>query len=224
MNGARGQANLVALVAALVVLTATVGVGIAVADGAFAGAIRDPPERHTAVALSERLVAPDGPLTVRRNTLNETRVETLTADDLGRSYPVARGHDVRVALDGEAVVERGDPQGPTVSRVVLVAHEQTVTWRPPLDGNAVTLPRRTDRVTLSLDPPSGTNVRTIRANDRVVLRNPSGLDGTFTVRVSRFETVRLAFEATGPLSEGDVTVTYYPERTTKAVLEVTVNG
>ena len=62
----------------------------------------------------------------------------------------------------------------------------------------------------------------VRANGRVVLLNPSGLDGTFTVDVSRFETTRLTFDATGPLRGRAVEVTYYPAKTTKAVLEVTV--
>jgi hypothetical protein len=121
-------------------------------------------------------------------------------------------------------VDRGVTGGTTVRRIVLVARGQAITWRPPLEGNAVTLPRRTDRVRLAIEPPANTTVRAVRANDRVVLRNPSGLRGRFTVHVSRFETVRLIFEAVGPLEEGDVAVTYYPERTTKAMLEVTVDG
>lgn len=221
----RGQANLAALAAALVLLTTTAGLAVAIADGAFADTTREPAERRAAVALSERLVAPDGSLTTRRNVLNASEVTGLTGDRLDRTYPVARGHDLRVSLGDRTLVSRGDPTGgTTVRRIVLVAHEQSVSRTPSLAGNAVTVPRRTDRVTVDIDPPSGTTVRTVRANDRVVLRNTSGLDGTFTVRTSRFETIRLTFAAIGPLSEGDVTVTYYPTRTRKAVLEVTVDA
>jgi hypothetical protein len=221
----RGQANLAALAAALVVLTTTAGLAVAIGDGAFAGATRDPAEREAAVALAERLVAPDGPLTTRRNVLAASRTERLTASGLDRSYPVARGHDVRITLDGRTLVSRGDPTGgTTVRRIVLVAREQAVGRTPPLDGNAITIPRRTDRVAIDIDPPAGTTVGVVRANDRVVLRNTSGLDGAFVVRTSRFETIRLTFAAIGPLSQGNVSVAYYPTRTRKAILEVTVDA
>ena len=56
-----------------------------------------------------------------------------------------------------------------------------------------------------------------------MLRNVTGLRGTFAVTTSRFETTRLTFEANRTLSQGDVRVTYVPERTAKATLEVTVD-
>ena len=40
--------------------------------------------------------------------------------------------------------------------------------------------------------------------------------------LSRYETTTLRFE--GEADEGEVTVTYYPRRTTKARLEVTAGG
>lgn len=220
-----GQANLPALAVALVVLTAATGFGLAVADAAFASGVRQPTERYAAVALADRIASPDGPLAVRRNVLRRAAVDGLTADGLDRAYPVARDRAVRVRLDGRTLVDRGSPgSGTTVRRVVLVADRQTVVRRPPLGGGAVTVPRRTARVTLTIEPPAGTSVQTVRANGRVVLRNVSGVDGTFDVDVSRFETVRLTFEASGPLPRGSVVLTYYPERTTKGVLAVTVDG
>ncbi|MFC7081256.1 DUF7263 family protein [Halorussus caseinilyticus] len=57
----------------------------------------------------------------------------------------------------------------------------------------------------------------------MVLRNESGLRGTFAVELSRFETTTLTFETDGPLPAGSVEVTYYPAETTKAVLAVTVD-
>lgn len=220
-----GQANLPALAVALVVLSAAAGFSLAVADGAFASEARQPADRYAAVAVAERLVSPDGQLAVRPNVLRRSETVGLTAATLDRAYPVARGHDLRVRLGGRTHIERGDPAGgATVRRIVLVANRQTVTRRPPLGGGAVTVPRRTDRVRLSIEPPAGTTVETVRANRRVVLRNASGLSGTFDVRVSRFETVRLTFETSGPLPRGSVVLTYYPERTTKAVLAVTVDA
>ncbi|MFC5970927.1 hypothetical protein ACFPYI_06235 [Halomarina salina] len=220
----RGQANLPALAVALLLVTTATGLGLAMADGAFASADRDPRERHVAVSLSERLVAADGPLTTRGNTLNRSRVANLTADRLADWYPVADGSDVRLRLDGETVVERGDPTGGTTIRRVVLLERRSATTLSDVPGDSVTLPRRTPRVTLVVDPPAATTVTTVRANDRVVLHDPSGLDGTYEVSLSRFETTTLAYEHTGPLPRGSVEVTYYPARTTKAELVVTVDG
>jgi len=88
----------------------------------------------------------------------------------------------------------------------------------------VTLPRRTDRADLRLRPPANTTVTTVRANERVVLHDESGLEGRYTVSLSRHRTVDLRFDASGPLSRGNVTVTYYPTETRKATLGVTVDG
>lgn len=221
----RGQANLPALAVALVVLTATTGLALALADGAFAGAERDAGERHIAVALTERLVSVDSPLTSRANVLRAARIEDLSSATLDRNFPVARGHELRIRLGGRTLVERGDPVGGvTMRRVVLVERRQTVTYVPPLRRNETTIPRRTRRATLRIDPPPATTVRTVRANGRVVLHNRSGLRGTFDVRLSRFETTTLTFETDGPLTAGTVTVTYYPARMTKAMLVVTVDA
>lgn len=223
----RGQANLPALGVALLVLSAAVGVGLAVADGAFAGATRDPGERRAAVALSERLVSPESPVTRRRNVLNRSAVAALNATVLRERFPVAADAAVRVRLDGEVVVAAGDATGgTTMRRVVLVAERQRVQVTPAFTGEnaSVTLPRRTHAATIRVEPPDGTTVRTVRANDRVVLHDPGGLSGRYRVRLSRLETTTLRFDATGGLSEGDVTVTYVPEETTKATLEVTVDA
>ncbi|WP_440990660.1 DUF7263 family protein [Haloarchaeobius baliensis] len=220
----RGQANLVALGVALLALTAVLGVALVVADGAFAGADRDPGERRLASSLSDRLVADGGPLTNRANVLNATAVDALDGDELAGTFPVVEGRDVRVRLDDETVVRTGDVTGgTTVRRIVLVEREEAVTTTPDLDRDAVTLPRRTDRVTLAIDPPSGTRLTTVRANGRVVAHDPAGLSGNVTVPVSRFETTTLAFDANGTLPTGSVDLTYYPTRTIKALLVVTVD-
>ncbi|WP_254546219.1 DUF7263 family protein [Halomarina pelagica] len=220
----RGQANLPALAVALLVLTTTASLGLLVADGAFAGATRDPAERRAAVALAERLVSAESPLTARPNVLRAGDLGAFDATRLDEAFPVARGWDVRLRVGGETVVERGDPTGGTTTRrIVLVQRRQSVTL-PAVAGDAVTLPRRSPRATIELRPPDGTTVRTVRANDRIVLHDPSGLNGTFEVALSRFETTRLRFDGDGPLPRGSVRVTYYPARTTKAELAVTVDG
>ncbi|ESP88103.1 DUF7263 family protein [Candidatus Halobonum tyrrellensis] len=214
----RGQANLVALATALVVLTAVLGSALAVADGALASADRDPAERRAAVAAGERLVAADAPVTRRANVLDAGTVGTLDATRLARLVPPLDGTAFRVRLGDETLAERGDPTGgATVRRLVLVstATERTVDVAA---DRPVSLPRRTARVRLDF---SGTNVTTVRANGRVVLHRPGGLRGAETVAVSRLETARLRF---GDGATGTVGVTYYPERTRKATLAVTVDA
>jgi hypothetical protein len=211
----RGQANLPALAVALVLLTSTAGLSVAFADAAFADADRDPGDRRVVVASAAT--------TRRANVLREGAL-SLSPAALDRSFPVARGHAIRLEVGDVTVLERGDTSGgATVRRVVLVARAQAVTFTPTLDRNATTIPRRTERVTLTVRPTNAT-VRTVRANGRVVLHDPSGLNGTYDVDVSRFETVRLRFEADRPLVPGSVELTYYPTRTTKATLAVTVDG
>ncbi|WP_332898140.1 DUF7263 family protein [Haladaptatus sp. CMSO5] len=222
----RGQANLPALAVALVALTATAGLSFTLADGAFASADRDATERRLAVSLSERLIDDDSMLTTRENVVNRTSSDALTPELLHEAFPVAQGHNIRIKLDGETIVERGDPTGgTTIRRIVLVEQTQSVTVTPALSqSNQVTLPRRTDEVTLQVTPPPAANVTAVRVNDRVVLANETGLTGTMTVATSRFETTTLQFEATRQLPPGSVTVTSYPTQTTKAQLVVTVDA
>ncbi len=219
----RGQANLPALAVALLVLTTTAGLGVAVADGAFASADRDAIDRAGAAALADRLVAADSPVTERRNVLNASRLEADEADETqaGLESLVPEGAAVRVAVDGEVVYERGDPTGsPTVRRLVLLAEAQAVTIEPPLAFGETTLPRRSAAATITVAEDA--DVETVRANDRVILHDPDGLSGAHDVALSRYETTTLRFD--GDPQEGDVTVTYYPERTRKAHLEVTVDA
>lgn len=211
----RGQANLPALAIALLVVTTTTGLAVVIADGAFASAERDATERATATIVADRILAADSPITERRNVLNATRLTTGNVDAV-----VPAGASVRVAVDGETVYERGAPTGPTARRLALVADRQTVAITPPLEFGAVTLPRRSPRATIRVEP--GADVRTIRANDRVVLHDPAGITGKHDVALSRYETTTLRFE--GSVEKGEATVTYYPRRTTKARLEVTVDA
>lgn len=211
----RAQANLPALAVALLVVSTTTGLAIVIADGAFASAQRDATERATATAIGDRLVAADSPLTDRRNVLNETR---LTHAEVAGVVP--DGTDVRVAIDGDVVFERGDPSGPTARRLVMVAERQTVTVTPPLEYGAVTLPRRSPSATVRID--ASADVTAVRANDRVVLYDPAGITGRHDVRLSRYETTTLRFA--GDVDPGEVAVTYYPRQTTKGRLEVTVDA
>ena len=218
--GSRAQANLPALAVALLLVGASVGVAVALAGGAFATAATDPEDARVAASLSDRLVASGGPLSVRANVLSGDAVENATGDAL---CPGAV--DCRVRLDGELVASRGSPgRGETVRRVVLVADAERRTLDPGLPGaDAVTLPRRTASVTLTVDPPTGTRVTTVRANKRVVRHDPDGLDGGYNLSLSRYDTVTLAFDGNRDLGASVVTVEYRVETTTKAVLAVTAD-
>jgi hypothetical protein len=221
----RGQTNLVALIAALVTLSVATGIGVAVADSALVDERRAADERHVATALSERLVAASSPLTNRTNVLDGSALDGLYATDLRREYAVPDAYDVRLARNGETLVETGPARdGMTIRRIVLVERTQKRTITPSFGGgNDVSLPRRTDRVRLAVDP-ANTTVTGVRVNGRVVLSDPDGIAGTYTVPVPRRETVELAFVAGAALEPGDVTVTLFPRRTTATTLEVTVDG
>lgn len=223
----RAQANLPALAVALVILTAVAGMSLGMADRAYLSADRDPGERRVAVALSERLVSSEAEVTSRANVLNASAIGRLDGSRLQSLFPVVDGRAFRIRLDDRVLAEAGDPTGgATIRRIVLVERRRSVTVTPPLTGAepTVTLPRRSPKAALVVDPRNGVTVTTVRANGRVVLRNSSGLAGRFTVDLSRFETTTFSFEADGDLSTGAVAVTYYPATTTKAVLEVTVDG
>jgi hypothetical protein len=222
----RAQLSLPALGLAFLVLTAVTVLGVAVADGAVGSTERPALDRQAAVALSDRLVTAEGPLTVRANVVTASAVADLNETVLRTEYGLAAGTDVRITLDGNELVSSGSvDDGVSIERLVVIRERHVRTLDPSFSaGNSVTLPRRTDRVTLSITPGTNTTVSTVRVGDRVVLHNDSGLYGTFNASVSSLETARLTFESTGPLAQGNVSVTYYPVETRKARLGVTVDG
>lgn len=215
----RGQGNLLALVVSLFVLTTTVGFCLTLIDGAYRTADRNPEERHIAVSLAEELVSEESNLTARANVVNRTRARSLTPIQLNRTHPVSRGTDIQIQLGDKTILKRGDPTGgTTVRRVVLVEHQNTVSV--PFRGNTLTLSSRSSRATITIGPTAA--ITTVRANDRVALHAPDGLEGTFDVDLSQYEETELRLDPTG--AAGSVTVTHYPVRTTKTELVVTVDG
>lgn len=222
----RAQLSLPALGLAFLVLTAVTVLGVAVAESAVVSSERSTLDRQATVALSDRLVSTTGPLAVRANVLNGSAVPNLNETVLRTQYGLASDADAKITLDGETVVSTGDvDDGPTIERLVVLEERRNRTLTPAFgSGNQVTLPRRTDRLQLSIYPPENTTVSGVRVGNRVVLSNESGLRGTFSVSTSRLETVRLSFESTTRLSKGTVSVTYYPVETRKARLGVTVDG
>ena len=214
----RAQANLLSLAVALTALVSATALGLGVADGALAGADREPGERRAADAAAERLVSADA-TTVRENVLDREAVTGLTLTDLDALAPPVANRSVRVRLGGETLLERGDPTGATVERVVLLAGRTTRSRAVAVgDGDEVTLPRRTDRVELTFGPES--TVETMRVNGRVVLHDPGGLSGQFVIEPSRYETATLSFDG----GVAQVGIESRPLRTEKATLRVTVDG
>lgn len=217
MSGTRAQANLLSLAVALTALVSAATLGLVVADGALAGADRDPGQRRAAGAVAERLVSAEA-TTVRENVLDGEAIADLSAATIAELAPPAANRSIRVQLGEETLFERGDPTGATVERVVLVAERTTRSRSAAVGGgDDLTLPRRTDRVALTFA--AGSTVETVRVNGRIVLHDPGGLAGQFVVEPSRYETATLSFEG----GTAQVGIESRPLRTEKATLRVTVD-
>jgi hypothetical protein len=221
----RAQTNLVALVLALALVTGATVVGVAVADAALADADRDPLDRHAATSVADRLVAAASPTTVRANALNASAIDALNASRVETLAPPAEGADLRIALDGEPVVERGAPgAGVTVRRsVVVVSRTEPVRKTVNVSrSSTVRIPRGVDRATVAVDPGPNATIRTVRAGGRAVLYDGAGLDTNATVHLARHEptTVRVG-AATN--ATGRVELTYRRSTTETRILTVTVD-
>lgn len=220
----RAQTELPAVAIALVVLTGVFVFGVGAADSALSSADRPVLEQRAAVSLSEQLTAPGANVTRRANVLGATALAALDRAELS-TYGAAADHDIRIRLDSTTLVESGTPSGgATIERLVLVERRTETTLTPALGRNrTVTLPQRATRPTVEIAPPPGTTVSRLQIDDRIVLRNDSGLQGTFELSLSPYETTRLRFVAVGPLPAGSVRITHDRIETRKARLEVTVD-
>lgn len=221
----RGQTELPELAVAFVVLTAVVTFGVAAATTALSTADRPAVERQTAASVSDRLVSADASVTARANVLDADALATLNATMLRDSYGLPPDSAVRVTLDGQPLVVDGDPTGgTTIERLVVVENRTAEVVAPEFEQNrTVVLPRRSPRVQVRIDPPPETTVRTVRANGRVLLHDPTGLRGEFDSSLSRYDTTRLSFDAIGRLEASDIELVHFPAETRKATLAVTVD-
>lgn len=222
----RGQVELPALGLALVLLTMTTVLGVAVVQSVFVDAERPAMERQATVSLSEEFVSADAPLTNRANVLNATRLETVKKADLREMDAHPDDGAVLLEVAGEEIAATGSVTGgTTLERLVLLESVDERVLEPRFtQGRSITLPRRTDSATVSITTGAGTTIRGVSVNDRTVLRNESGLHGTYDLELSALETTRFEFDATGQLQEGDVNITYRPPRVERATLRVTVNA
>lgn len=222
----RAQASLPALAIALLILSSVTVMAIAVADGALASANREPDERHAATSVANRLVAAGSPTTIRENVINRSALQSLNGSAIRSRFPVVADESVSVRIGDRSIIADSEVHGgSTVRRLVVVSRTERRSITPSFGGrNAVTVPRRTDEATLTLQPPNGTTISSVRANGRVLLYDPAGLEGEYALDLSRFETTRLRFDGPGPLHRGNATIDYSVEQTTRATLAVTVDG
>lgn len=222
----RAQTELPAIAIAFILLTAVIVLGVGAASTTLSNADRSSLEHQEAVGLSDSLVSTHADHTVRANVVDGRALETLTVADLVATGGLSPGSDVRVTLGSETILADGDPSsGTTIDRLVLVENRTERTLEPSFARNrTVTLPRRTPTARIDIRPPPSTTVRSVSTSTRTLLHNDSGLRGSFTVTLSRYETQQLTFEAAGRLAEGDVRIVYYPATVTKATLRVTVDA
>jgi hypothetical protein len=221
-GGARGQANLVSLALALAVVTAAAVGSVAVAGDALADAEDGPVADRAARALADRLLAPSSPTTLRRGVIDSRAVSALDSAALDALAPPVAGRAVRVRVGGRVVVERGDPTGRSVRRLVLVGNRTPRTRRVNLTRASPVPVNRSARVDVAVDRGPGAHVTTVRVDDRVVLHDAAGLDGNLTVRRRPYANGTLRF--VGPAPSGTVRVTTYPVETNATTLEVTVGA
>ncbi len=224
-NSGRGQTELPALGIAFLFLTVALLITVAAADTAFTAADRDAIERQAAVSLSDELVDEQSSVAARQNVLNESALDQLSGTKLVEEHGLDDDHAATVQLDGETVAEHGEvTDGTTIERIVSQESYELERLEPAFaDSLSVSLPRRTDAVTLTLSPPPGTTVRSVRANNETVLKSEDGLDGSFELSLSTLSTTTLWFEAAGSMPRGSVEIEYLATETQKSTLTVTVD-
>lgn len=220
----RAQTSLPALGIALLLLVSTTLFAMVVAEEQLRTSGSAALERETATSVADALVAAESPVTHRANVVDNDTLAALDAATLESTFGLESTAGIRVGLSNRTLVSQGAVDGgTTIERIVLVEDRSRRTLTPRFRATRnVTLPRRTPNATLELSPSGNTTIEVVRVDGRVVLENPAGLADTHTVPVSRYRTATLAFEGSGTLSSGDVRVTYYPARTRKATLSVTV--
>ena len=218
----RAQANLISLAVALLLLATAVGVTLTVGTGAFATADVNAGDRAAAAGVADRLVAADGPLTVRENVLDAAETDALNATALRAAVPATRGRAVRVRLGGETIVETGDPTGATVRRLVLVERRADRTLTVAADRNETVQIGPTASATVTVD--HAARVETLTANGRVVAHEDGGLNGTIRLDLRRDRPTALGLNGSIPAAGRTLRVRTHPWQTETAVLEVTVDA
>jgi hypothetical protein len=196
----RGQANLLALAAALVVVTAATSIALLIAGGATDARTGDPEEAALASGITDRLLAADGPLARSDGTLNTTLIERFDGDDLQALLPADSDAVVRVRLGDRIIASTGDtPEGTQVTSLVRVVQYQPVTRYPDLVANDSQSSRYVLRaagwINVSINESAGT-VHTVWVDDRMVLHDLNGINGTHRISIASDGEYDVRFGAT----------------------------
>lgn len=221
----RGQASLIAVAIAVVLLAGVTLLSLSIAAGAFDTADREPIERRHAVAAADNLVANSSPLTKAPNAIDRETLTDLPPAKVRRLVPVDETVDVWIRLDDTELLRRGAPErGTTVRRLVLVERVTPVEHAHRLNGSRTTLryANRSDRLTVDLRGLPD-RVETVRINGRTRLHNESGLTGRYTLRVDRQRPPQLTVIGASSLAGHNVTVTAHEWRTSTGILAVTLD-
>lgn len=196
----RGQANLLALAAALVVVTAATSTALLIAGGATDARTGDPEEAALASGITDRLLAADGPLARSDGTLNATLVEQFDGNDLQGLLPAGSDAAIRIRLGDRVIASTGDvTSGTQVTSLVRVVEYRTVTRFPDLVANDSQDSRYVLRaaawIDVSINESAGT-VHTVWVNDRMVLHDLEGINGTHRISIARSGEYEFRFGAT----------------------------
>jgi len=95
---------------------------------------------------------------------------------------------------------------------------------PEQPNGTIALPAPSPTATVSLRPPNGTSVETLRVEGQVRRHNRSGLTGGYRLDLPDGTATTIAVEANGTLPTGSVVIEYRPTTTRTATLEVTVGA
>ncbi|MFD1597703.1 DUF7263 family protein [Halobellus rarus] len=227
---ARAQANLIGFAVALVVVTTVTVAGATLANDALADADRQPEATRAAEALAAHLVDDDAAHTRGRNALRAGPVSNLTAAALDDAVPPIRGRSVRVSLGGDVLLEREGSDGPVDARAVRIERRVRVVESTPRarrvgldDRSEVVVDDHDGRVSIHVETGRFRTLTTVRAGGRVVLHDPSGLDGSYDVSVPRRRPLTVKFESSGR-GGGTATVGWTARTGTVERLVVTVGA
>lgn len=222
----RAQTTLPIIGIALVLVTSVGLLAVLAGQGSIQQAREPAVERSTAIGLSERLIESRSALAVRENVVGASQIDEVDERYLRERLGVSEEVDVGITLDGETLVDTGTGgDATTFERIVWIERSRPRLREPRIRGGVeVTLPRRVTALDLTLEPSPNTTVTAVIANDQVVLANESGLDGTYEVEISRFETTEIAVDAIGQLRRGDLELAYRVPRRHRALLAVTVDA
>jgi hypothetical protein len=211
----RGQANLLALGAAIVILTGATATALFVASGALDTAVNDPADRQLASGLAERLLAAESPLTGSAGTLIATNMSRFDDGALAALLPADSA--ARITIGGDVVAAVGDADGGSrVVRLVRVVSYREVLRFPDIEANSTgssrIAVRSADWLRIDVNGAAGT-LETVWMDDRVIMHDPDGIQGSARVELDGPREISFRFDAR-TVTEDMVELTVYRQEIT----------